>query len=124
MSVPEDWFEHRREDGELVGWIVAEGDDFATVDLLGRRRGEATDWLSAEERLDELGIGYLADIYAYWVTPEEWVRVRLLEVSTDGISVKEDDFGDATADLPRYRLPFPADERLVPLAEVGEIRER
>ena len=124
MSVPEDWFEHRREDGELVGWIVAEGDDFATVDLLGRRRGEATDWLSAEERLDELGIGYLADIYAYWLTPEEWVRVRLLEVSTDGISVKEDDFGDATADLPRYRLPFPVDERLVPLAEVGEIRER
>ena len=119
MSVPEGWFEHRREDGELVGWIVAEGDDFATVDLLGRRRGEATDWLSAEERLDELGIGYLADIYAYWVTPEEWVRVRLLEVSTDGISVKEDDFGDATADLPRYRLPFPVDERLVPLAEVG-----
>ncbi len=124
MSVPEGWFEHRREDGELVGWIVAEGDDFATVDLLGRRRGEATDWLSAEERLDELGIGYLADIYAYWLTPEEWVRVRLLEVSTDGISVKEDDFGDATADLPRYRLPFPVDERLVPLAEVGEIRER
>ena len=66
----------------------------------------------------------MRDLFCRAATPEEWVRVRLLEVSTDGISVKEDDFGDATADLPRYRLPFPADDRLVSLAEAGEIHGR
>lgn len=98
MSTPEDWIEHRRDDGELVGWIVPEGDDFATYDLLGRR-AEPTDWLSAEERLNDLGLGYLADIYAYEVATERWIRVRLVEVSTSGIKIKEDDFGDATANV-------------------------
>lgn len=42
MSVPEDWLEFRRGDRELVGWIVPEGEDFATYDLLGRK-GEPTD---------------------------------------------------------------------------------
>lgn len=124
MSVPEAWIPHRREDGELVGWIVPEGEGFVTIDLLGRpRSAEPVDWVAAEEVLEELGIGYLADIYAYRVSAEDWARVRIVEVSTDGVTVKEDDYGDVAADLPRYRLAFPADDGLRPLADApGPVR--
>src|SRR5437868_4601981 len=61
--VANDWIEHRRGDGERVGRIIPRGDDFVVVDLLGRERGGPVDWLGAEEALDALGIGYLADIY-------------------------------------------------------------
>lgn len=117
----EDWIEHRREDGELVGWIVQEGVDFATVDLLGRRAAPV-DWLAAEERLEELGIGYLAERYAYWKSPEAWVRVKLVEVSPDGITVQEDDFGDAIGGvpLPSHRLTWPISAELIPLSEVKQ----
>ena len=74
MSVPEAWIPHRREDGELVGWIVPEGEGFVTIDLLGRSR-------SAE--------------------PLDWVA----------------------ADLPRYRMGFPADDSLRLLADApGPVR--
>jgi len=120
MSAPENWIPHHREDGELVGWIVPEGEAFIAIDLLGSPRTPSpVDWLAAEELLDGLGIGYLADAYAHRVG-DEWVRVRITEVSTDGIGVKEDDFG-AIANhgivLPRYRLPFPAGDDLVPLED-------
>lgn len=119
MSVPEDWLEYRRDDRELIGWIVPEGEEFVTFDLLGRR-GEPTDWVSAEERLDELGIGYLAGLYAFRTDDGSWVRVKLIEVSSDGIQMKRDDFGDVTADLPTYSLPFPIDDRLIPLGDLIE----
>lgn len=121
MEIPRDWFEHRREDGELLGWITPAGEDFIPIDLLGRSAA-STDWIRAEEYLEDLGIGYLADIYAYEVNPGEWVQVRLLEVSSRGITIKEDDFGDATANLPRYSLPFPPNGRLLPVTQApGEV---
>ncbi|WRS30620.1 hypothetical protein U6G28_02720 [Actinomycetaceae bacterium MB13-C1-2] len=119
MSVPEDWLEYRRGDRELVGWIAPEGEGFVTFDLLGRK-GEATDWTSAEERLDELGIGYLADLYGFRTDDGSWVRVKLIEVSPDGIKMKRDDFGDVTADLPKYSMQFPIDDRLMPLDDLVE----
>lgn len=113
MSTPESWIPHTREDRELVGWIVPEGDGFVTVDLLGRAHtSEPTDWMAAEQALEDLGIGYLANIYAYRVIDDDWARVRIVELSTDGITVKEDDYGDVVADLPRYRLPFPVSDDL------------
>lgn len=119
-SVPTDWIEHRRGDNELIGWIVPEGEDFATIDLLGRR-SEPVDWLAAEERLDELGIGYLADRYAYWKTSETWARVKIIEVSPKGITAQEDDYGDAICGvpLPSHRLAWPMPAELMPLTELS-----
>lgn len=121
MEPLQDWYEYRREDKELLGWITPKGEDFVAIDRLGRPSA-VMDWVSAEEYLDGIGIRYLAEIYACEVEPGNWVRVRLLEVSTDGIAVQEDNFGDATADLPKYALPFPPGARLVPLADApGEV---
>ncbi|MCS5722541.1 hypothetical protein N1028_11310 [Herbiconiux sp. CPCC 203407] len=127
------WIEHRRGDGELVGWMRPEGEGFVAVDLLGRDRSAAVEWLEAEELLDELGIGYLADAYllrqagdgsadgergeAGDVAGGEAgdVRVRIVEVSTAGILVKRDDFGDVTASLQQFSLSWPMPYSLRPM---------
>lgn len=112
-----DWIEHRRaEDGELLGWMQPVDDGFVAIDLLGRPRTEIVDWLSAEETLDELGIGYLADIYELRLDSGEWLRVRVAEVTPGRIHVKQDDWGAVGAPQIYYTVPFPVSmESLRPL---------
>ena len=113
--VGNDWIEHRRGDGELVGWMIPRGEDFVVVDLLGRERGAPVDWLTAEETLDELGIGYLADLYMLALEDGRDLRVRIAEVSPDIIRVKKDDFGAVGVPQLYYSLGFPAPATLRPL---------
>ena len=84
-----DWIEHRRGDGELLGWMSPEGEKFVPVDLLGRPLTDPVDWLAAEEVLEAVGIGYLADPYELKLDDGQWLRVRVTEVSTDRILVKK-----------------------------------
>ncbi len=112
----ENWIEHRRGlDGERLGWMNPVGDGFVAIDLLGRERTDAVDWLAAEETLDELGIGYLADRYELRLDSGEWLQVRLTEVSAREIRVKKDDWGAVDAPQLFYTLPFPLPESLRPL---------
>lgn len=107
------WVEHRRPgDRELLGWIRPEGEDFVVIDLLGRERSEAVDWLSAEELLEGLGIGYLADPYEMLLDSGEWRAVRLQEVSSEGIRLKNDDWSAQAVGAPQlfFELPFPVPE--------------
>ncbi|WP_395243366.1 hypothetical protein ACGGZK_14655 [Agromyces sp. MMS24-K17] len=114
--LPEDWIEHRRADGERVGWIVPTGDGFRAVDLLGRwRHDEPVDWLAAEADLEELGIGYLADRYRLRFADGTEREVRVAEASVDGVTVVADEYGAASAvgaNPERFRLPFPAPDAL------------
>lgn len=110
-----DWIEHRRSDGERIGWIRTAGDGFVPIDLLGRELSRPVDWLEAEELLDRGGIGYLAERYELRQPDGSWLRVRLAEVSTDRIVAKKDDFGAVGAPQLYYSLPFPAPEELRPL---------
>jgi hypothetical protein len=113
VGMPEDWIEYRRGlDGETLGWMKPSGDGFVVIDLLGRPRTHAVDWLEAEETLDRLGIGYLADPHELRLDSGEWLRVRVAEVSTVRIRVKKDDWGDMTAPQVYYSLPFPAPDTL------------
>src|SRR5690606_1425351 len=98
MPVPSDWIEHRRGDGELLGWMAPDGDGFRVVNLLGRDLAASpVDWLAAEELLEATGIGYLADRYEL-TTPEGGARrVRIAEVSTARILVVGDEYGAASA---------------------------
>ena len=111
------WIEHRRGDRELLGWMLPEGDGFVVIDLLGRARTPPLEWLAAEEFLEELGIGYLADRYLL-VADGEGRPVRIGEVSTTGVTVIADEFGAASAvgaSQERFHLPFPVPaETLVP----------
>ena len=95
-GVPGDWTVHRRDDGELVGWIRPDGDAWTAIDLLGREAVASVDWLDAEAALEERGIGYLADV---WMLEREGgtpLRVRMLEVTPARIVVKVDDYGDVS----------------------------
>ncbi len=113
------WIEHRRPDGERLGWMRPEGEGFVPVDLLGRDLAGALDWLAAEELLDGLGIGYLADPYVLELAGEAPLRVRILEVSTDRIRVKRDDFGAIDVPLEAHEVAWPIPRTLRPL-EPGE----
>jgi hypothetical protein len=116
--LPENWIEHRRGDRETVGWIVPDGEGFRPVDVLGRRvTAEPVDWLEAEEILDALGIGFLADRYLLSFPDGTERPVRIAEASPDGITVVADEYGSASAVGARsdsFRLPFPAPEDLRP----------
>lgn len=107
-----DWIEHRRPDGERVGWMRASGELFVPVDLLGRDLSGPVGWLEAEETLEDVGIGYLAELYELRQPDGSWLRVRLAEVSPARIVAKKDDFGAVGAPQLYYPLPFPAPESL------------
>jgi hypothetical protein len=113
LDVAGDWIEHRRSrDGELLGWMRPVGDGFIAVNLLGQDITGVVPWLDAEEALDELGIGYLAEPFELLLENGEWLRVRLAEVSAEEVRVKKEDWGDMTAPQVYYTLPFPPTERL------------
>lgn len=108
-----DWIEHRRgRDGERLGWISPEDDGFVAIDLLGRRHTQVVDWMTAEETLDSLGIGYLADRYELHLGDDRWLRVRISEVATDTITVSEDHGAAIEAPQVDYSLPLPLDGSL------------
>lgn len=116
MSVPTDWIEHRRGDGELLGWMRPDSDGFVVVDLLGRSLTGSVEWLAAEETLESAGLGYLADPFELLTDDGRWLRVRITEVSPDTIRVKKDDGGAIDVPLVEYLLPFPVPDRLRPFA--------
>lgn len=109
------WIAHRRDDGELVGWMRPEGEHFIVIDLLGREVTGPIEWLAAEETLDALGIGYLADPYILQLPDSSEMRVRIIQVSSTGIVVKRDDGGAIGGPRLHYNLGFPAPGTLRPL---------
>jgi len=111
MPQPE-WIEHRRGDGELVGWMSPQGDRFVPIDLLGRELSQSLDWFEAEKLLDETGIGYLADAYELQLDDGHWLRVRVVEVSADRILVKKEDWGDMGASQLHYTVAWPIPDTL------------
>lgn len=116
--LPEDWIPHRRPDGQVVGWIVPEGDGFRPVDVLGRPATAApVDRVAAEEALEDRGLAFLAARHLLR-TPDGAERpVRISEVGPEGVTVVTDEFGGASAvgaGSERIRLPFPAPAELRP----------
>lgn len=124
MSVDSTWIEHRRgSDGQPLGWMEPSGEGSIAVDLLVRQRSEVVDWLTAEEVLEEMGIGYLAEQYELQLDDGQWLQVRLAQVSTEGIVVKQDDWGANAIDAPQqfHELRFPAPDVLRPMRHYGGV---
>lgn len=114
---------HRRDDGELLGWILPSGDAWTAVDVLGRPVADG-EWLDLEAALDETGLHWLADVWMLEDEGSEPLRVRIVEVTpTDAerpgrIVVKIDDFGDMQRPpAEQLVLPWPVPERLRPWRE-------
>lgn len=114
MSIPKDWIELRRGDGELIGWIGEAEDGFIAIDLLGRAVTDEIDWLTAEEALEDLGIGYLADPFELLLDDGRWLEVRIIEVSAESIRVKREDWGAMDIPQEEYTVPFPMPSTLRP----------
>jgi hypothetical protein len=117
--LPDDWTPHRRDDGELLGWIRPDGEDWVAIDVLGRAASGPVDWLDAEAALEEVGLAWLADIWMLEGEAPEPLRVRFVEVTpsegavTGRVVVKVDDFGDMQRPpAERVTLPWPAPARL------------
>jgi hypothetical protein len=121
--LPADWIEHRRPDGEVLGWMSPDGEGFRVFDLLGRERtpggatGDPLEWLTAEELLEQLGIGYLADPWMLRLPGGAERPVRIGEASPRGVVVIADEYGAASAvgaNPDRFALPFPVGDALAP----------
>jgi len=116
-----DWTPHRRDDGELLGWIHPAGDLWIATDVLGRPASAPEEWLDAEAALERRGIAWLADPWMLEGEGAHPLRVRMVEVVPDGagapgrIVVKLDDFGDmARPAAEQFVLPWPIPDRLRP----------
>lgn len=115
--LPSDWTPHRREDGELVGWIRpadSTGDTWVAIDLLGRPASGPVGWLEAEALLEERGLAWLGEVWMLERAGSAPLRVRLVEVDPDRVVVKTDDFGAIDAPVRRFELPWPAPSALRP----------
>lgn len=113
MSVPETWIPHRRDDGEVIGWIdmtVAEP-VLVPVDRLGRPLDPVDDWHLAEETLETVGLRFLMDRYVVDEGGRDTV-VRIAHVYDDRI-VLSTALTDAVEDVGReIVVPFPAPANL------------
>ena len=116
--LPPDWTPHRRDDGELLGWIRPEGDEWVAVDLLGREASTPVDWLEAEATLEAIGLSWLADVWVLEMPEGDAWRVRLVEVTpgrageAGRIIVQTDDFGAIDVPVERFELAWPAPSTL------------
>lgn len=115
----DDWTPHRRDDGELLGWIRPDENHWVAVDVLGRTISDPIEWLDAEEALEEHGLSWLADPWMLDGEAERPLRVRMVEVAPDQggapgrIVVKVDDYGDMSRTAAdQFVLPWPVPQQL------------
>lgn len=108
-AIPSHWIPHRREDGEVVGWIDLESQapDLIPFDRLGRPLEPVADWSAAEEALEERGLGFLRNRFHY-----RGYTVRIRQLYSDRVIVTTA-VSDAIGDVgEEFTLPFPAGEAL------------
>lgn len=110
--IPTDWTPHRRDDGELVGWIRPDGEEWTAVDVLGRVAAASVDWLDAEAALEARGLAFLAEPWMLERDSAPPLRVRLVEVTPERIVVKAEDYGDVTHAAERFVLSWPIPPQL------------
>ena len=118
--IPADWTPHRRDDGELVGWIRPEGDGWVAIDVLGHAASAAVEWMEAEAALEARGLAWLADVWMLEREGSAPLRVKLVEVTPGSVGergrvvVQTDDFGAIDAPVERFELPWPSPATLRP----------
>ena len=113
--IPDTWIPHRREDGELVGWIDMTTAEplLVPVDRLGRACTPVEDWDEAETVLDELGLRMLMGRFVIEEDGRE-VTVRIAHLYDDRV-VLSTVLTDAIEEVGReIVVPFPPPDSLRP----------
>ncbi|MFB8005812.1 hypothetical protein [Nocardia sp. NPDC056000] len=108
-AIPAHWIPHRREDGEVIGWIDLESHapELIPIDRLGRSLTAVSNWVAAEEALEEHGLRFLMNRFDY-----RGHTVRIRHLYDDRIIVTTA-ITDAIGDVgEEFVLPFPAGSEL------------
>lgn len=108
--IPTHWMPHRRrEDGELVGYLVLDGDGFVPLTVFGHPLAGPCELDVAEDLLDRRGLAVLAERWVWHDGgPRPGMIVRIVEVTPERLRVVDDDTGAAAvvgANLETYDLP-------------------
>jgi hypothetical protein len=99
--IPADWQPHHRDDGELIGYLVAQDDGLVVpVNLVGHPIGDAMDRFAAEELLEDAGLSYLAEPWLLRRDDGTDQRVVIVEVDADHVVVADAHFA-LVVGLPR-----------------------
>ena len=112
--VPESWAAYYREDdGELLGYLVPDGDSFLPVTVFGYELGEAVDEYDASHVLESIGLSYLADTWVLSIADrDEPINVQIVEASPEALKVKSVDYGWEQDYGTIIELPVPEPGRL------------
>lgn len=113
--VPEAWIPHRREDGELIGWIDMTTAEplLVPIDRLGRPLDPVDDWHRAEDVLEGIGLRFLMGRFLFHENGRDTV-VRISHLDEDRI-VLSTALTDAIEEVGREIVaPFPAPSTLRP----------
>lgn len=112
MTTPEiapidTWLAVTREDGETIGYLEPLTDDYAEViprNRLGHAVGEAQDYHAAEELVLDRGLRELAEP---WLLDGAGPELTVIELSPDGIVLRDAFLSKALAPTERVQVPWP-----------------
>jgi len=112
MTMPEiapvdTWLAVTREDGETVGYLEPVTDDYADViprNRLGHAVGETRDYHVAEELVLDRGLRELAE---HWLLDEEGPELTVIELSPEGIVLRDAFLSKALSPTKRVHVPWP-----------------
>ena len=112
--IPADWEPHHRDDGELIGYLVAaEGNLVVPINLVGHPIGEAMERFAAEDMLEDAGLSYLAEPWVLRHDDGSEQRVVIVEVDADRVVVTDAQFALVVGRPPdmvdRVTLSVPTD---------------
>lgn len=93
--IPSNWHEHRRDDGELIGYVAPLDGGFAAYTLFGYPLAEGVDEFDAEQALESAGLRYLADRWLLALDGrDDPITVEILEATPSEVTVKHVDYSD------------------------------
>ena len=109
-----DWEPHHRDDGELIGYLVAaERDLVVPINLVGHPIGDAMERFAAEDMLEDAGLSYLAEPWLLRHDDGSEQRVVIVEVDADRVVVTDAQFALVVGRPPdmvdRVTLSVPTD---------------
>jgi hypothetical protein len=93
--IPSHWMPHYRQgDGELLGYLVPEGEQYLPVTVFGYGLAAAADEDDAGRVLENVGLGYLADTWLLTLEDrDDPINVQIVEASPERLRVKSVDYG-------------------------------